>query len=174
MDEQKNKWLGQQIKLIAEGDTEAISRIYTEIGKVMFAVATIYLKDPADREDVVQDALLTIVRKADRFRENKNAYGWITKIVENLAKNKIVSNKKHMTVSLEAADIPEEINDSGLLIYEMLRKLSEEERGVLVYKFWHRYSLSEMAKLFHKPKSSVRYILVKALKKLKNLDNFGD
>ena len=49
MDEQKNKWLGQQIKLIAEGDTEAISRIYTEIGKVMFAVATIYLKDPADR-----------------------------------------------------------------------------------------------------------------------------
>ena len=90
MDEQKNKWLGQQIKLIAEGDTEAISRIYTEIGKVMFAVATIYLKDPADREDVVQDALLTIVRKADRFRENKNAYGWITKIVENLAKNKII------------------------------------------------------------------------------------
>ena len=79
-----------------------------------------------------------------------------------------------MTVSLEAADIPEEINDSGLLIYEMLRKLSEEERGVLVYKFWHRYSLSEMAKLFHKPKSSVRYILVKALKKLKNSDNFGD
>ena len=91
MDEQKNKWLGQQIKLIAEGDTEAISRIYTEIGKVMFAVATIYLKDPADREDVVQDALLTIVRKADRFRENKNAYGWITKIVENLAKNKIIN-----------------------------------------------------------------------------------
>lgn len=44
MDEQKNKWLGQQIKLIAEGDTEAISRIYTEIGKVMFAVATIYLE----------------------------------------------------------------------------------------------------------------------------------
>ena len=62
-----------------------------------------------------------------------------------------------MTVSLEAADIPEEINDSGLLIYEMLRKLSEEERGVLVYKFWHRYSLSEMAKLFQAIRMEVNH-----------------
>lgn len=73
MNESENVELGKLIKAIAEGDRNAIGEIFQRVGGAMKAVARSYLLSEADAEDVVQDCLLTIVRKADKFRENKNA-----------------------------------------------------------------------------------------------------
>ncbi len=54
----------------------------------MKATAYTYVKNYADMDDVVQEALITIVRKASQFRTNNNASAWINRIVSNLAKNK--------------------------------------------------------------------------------------
>lgn len=168
MDKITNEWLGEQIKSIRDGNSGAISAIYETVGKVMFAVAGIYLSDRADIEEVVQESLMIIVRKAQKFRENKNAYAWIMKIVENTAKNKIAYNNKRKTVSLEEVRTYSEISDDGLLFYDVLGQLKDNERKVIYYIFWCGLTLTETAKVLGKPKSSTKYLLDKTLEKIKD------
>ena len=165
MEKNTNEWLGKQIQNISKGNSNAISAIYETVGRVMFAVAGIYLFNHADIEEVIQDSLMTIVRKADKFRENKNAYAWILKIVENEAKNKIVYNSKRKTVSIEKINAYAEVNEDGLLFYDVFRVLDDNEKRIIYYIFWCGFSLSEAARELGKPKSSTKYLLDKTLEK---------
>lgn len=170
MEASKREHLGQLIKSITEGNSQAISQIYEETGRVMFAVAGIYLQERSDVEEVVQDALMAIVRKANRFRENKNAYAWITKIVANTAKNKLISNKRRKALPL-VNDVRAEplFDDTSLVVHEAFQKLTVAERNVIIYTYWFGLSLSEAAEALHKSKSGVKYLLDKTLEKLKNI-----
>lgn len=167
MEKNINEWLGIQIQKIRDGDSNAVSKIYEVLGKVMYAVAGVYLSNHADIEDVVQDSLMVIVRKADKFRENRNAYAWIIKIVENTAKNKIVYNSKRKTVSLEKVNAYTEVSEDGLLFYDVFRNLNYNEKRIIYYIFWCGFSLSEVGRELGKPKSSTKYLLDKTLEKIK-------
>lgn len=136
MEQEKNQQLGEWIHEIANGNADAIELIYERIGKVMFAVAYIYLKNREDAEEVVQEALLTIVRKAGRFRENINAYSWINSIVKNIAKN--WANKRKRQQIADASVVQEsftEYDGSSLLIQEIFSKLTKKEQELIIYKY---------------------------------------
>lgn len=139
MEKNINEWLGIQIQKIRDGDSNAVSKIYEVLGKVMYAVAGVYLSNHADIEDVVQDSLMVIVRKADKFRENRNAYAWIIKIVENTAKNKIVYNSKRKTVSLEKVNAYTEVSEDGLLFYDVFRNLNYNEKRIIYFGVVFRF-----------------------------------
>lgn len=170
MDNEKNRQLGEWISAIAAGDCSAIGKIYESIGKVMYSVAKLYLKDPTDAEDVVHDALLKIVAKAKMYRRNKNAYAWVNTIVKNTAKDALRGMKSKETVSydtafLEEGGIPE---DTDVRLLRAFGALTRKERDLVVYKFWYGLSLSEIADLQHVPKSTLEYRMETACEKLKN------
>ena len=100
MDKLDNERLGALIIAVAQGDVGAVEQIYNLMGRVMYAVAVSYLRELADIEDVVQTALLTIVRKADRFRENKNAYAWVYDRQKYRAQSACGKGKAHRFGSL--------------------------------------------------------------------------
>ena len=92
MNDRENQELGDLILQITKGNTEAIGEIFKRVGSAMEAVASIYLKNAADVEDVVQDSLVTIVTKASKFRENRNAKAWINTIVHNIHEECTIAN----------------------------------------------------------------------------------
>ena len=168
MNERENAELGLLIQSIAKGNASAIREIYERVGKMMTAVAAVYLKSPADAEEVVSDALLLIVRKAERFRENTNACAWINTIVKNRAKDKLRALARHKTVSLEAAyGVGVSFGEEKLLVAEMLSKLSERERTAIILRYWYGLSLAEIAKELKRSKSAAKYLLDGAEEKLK-------
>ncbi len=168
MEKEKNRQLGEWICEIAKGNTDAIELIYRRIRKVMFAIAYSYLKNREDSEEVVQEALLTIVRKASSFKENKNAYSWINSIVQNIAKNWIQKRKRQRVADVLAVqELYTEQNESFLFIQEILSKLTKQERKLIIYKYWYELSLSEIALTVHKPRSTVKYTIDKIEERLK-------
>lgn len=169
MNESENVELGKLIKAIAEGDRNAIGEIFQRVGGAMKAVARSYLLSEADAEDVVQDCLLTIVRKADKFRENKNAKAWINTIVKNLAKNKLKCYKRRMESPLEIAQgIAVELDESSLTVYEILIQLSQREKDLIIYRYWYQSPLSDIAAIMHCSKSTLSYRLEKLEEKIRN------
>ncbi len=172
MDERENKQLGDLIFAIASGNSEAVREIYERVGKVMTAVASVYLTDRADVEETVSDALCMIVRKANRFRENKNAYAWINTIVKNLARDKLRTLQSRREVPLEACSASTETDEEAVFVREMLSRLGEREREAVIYRYWYGMSLSEIAEATGKAKSSVKYLIDRALEKLR--ENFTE
>ena len=174
MDKLDNERLGALIIAVAQGDVGAVEQIYNLMGRVMYAVAASYLRELADIEDAVQTALLTIVRKADRFRENKNAYAWVNTIVKNTALN--LRAAKGRRTALEVSEIKQhsfsaEMMDEALFVRQLLSVLTEHERDVVYYRFWYGLSLSEIGQAVRKSKSAVKKTLDRALLKM---EKFAD
>ena len=170
MNTKENNRLGELIEKIAAGESEAISEIYSTVGKAMYATAYSYVMNYADAEDVVQDALITIVKRAEKFRVNKNANAWIHTIVANLARNRIRDDSaRKIKEGLYFSAVVEEWNENGILVNEMLEKLTEQERKLIGYRYWYDCSLSEIARIFHRSKTNIRYKLNKIEKKLKEI-----
>lgn len=42
-----------------------------------------------------------------------------------------------------------------LLINEIFRQLNSYEKDLIIYHFWFRFSYSEIAKMYNKPKSTI-------------------
>lgn len=172
----ENYKLGELIIAISKGEITAISELYSIIGKAMKATAYSYLRNIADAEDVVQDALIIIVQKANRFHENKNAKAWIHTIVSNLAKNKVNSLKRRRDYCRKVCldyqnDLFVQPEEDTIIISEIFDRLTEKERQYIIYKFWYDCSFAEMAKIFHKSKTNVNYRFNRIIKKIKNFYN---
>ena len=168
MEQSQNYKLGELIESIARGDPSAIAKIYELVGKAMKATAYTYVKNYVDMDDVVQEALITIVRKASQFRTNNNASAWINRIVSNLAKNKLSERKRKREVCLEESfGFMIEPNESAIIINEVFDYLTERERRFLIYRYWYGCSLSELAKIFHRSKTNVNYNLNKIFEKIR-------
>lgn len=169
MNESENFELGNLIIEITKGNSDAIGEIFARTGRAMKAVARAYLRSEADAEDVVQDCLITIVTKAHKFRENKNAKAWINTIVVNAAKNKIGYYRRHRESDLELArGIKADFDDSGILISEIFSRLSQKEKDLIIYRYWYKCSFGEIAGILRRSKSAVKYQLDKLEEKLKN------
>ncbi len=168
MNESENIELGELIIAITKGDKDAIGEIFKRCGKAMKAVAKAYLRSDADAEDVVQDCLITIVTKANKFRENKNAKSWINTIVMNAAKNKIGYYKRRGESDLEVArGIGAELDENGLIVSEIFSQLTAKEKSLVIYKYWYKCTVAEMAAIMRRSKSTIQYQLNKLEEKLK-------
>lgn len=171
MTEQENKELGKLIREILH-DPNKIEQIYEKTKKIAYSVARLYLKLPQDVDEAISDAYCTIVRKAPLFLENKNAYAWITKIVKHSALNlqkKVLRVREDVldeVVFAESGDAIERTDDR-MLVEECLAALTPIEREVIIYTYWEGFSLSEIGKILGKGKSSVKYILDRAEKKIR-------
>ena len=172
MEQSQNYKLGELIQSIKNGNVSAISEIYTLVGRAMKATALAYVRNKIDADDVVQDALVVIVKKSTLFRSNKNAYAWINTIVSNIAKNKIGYTKRRKEVSLETAvNLSTEPFDRNIVVNEIFGLLTEKERQYIIYRFWYECSFEEMAKILHRSKTNVSYNFNKIIAKIKNFYN---
>lgn len=172
MEQNQNYKLGELIHTISEGNISSVSELYLLIGKAMKATAFSYVHNLADAEDIVQDALVIIVKKSAKFRTNKNACAWINTIVSNIAKNKIGYIKRRKEVSINNIyHFTVEPDELGVIVNEIFNILTERERQFIIYKFWYECSFSEMAKIFHRSKTNVSYRYNKIIEKIQNFYN---
>ena len=160
MDEKTNKRLGELIFELARGNVDALEDIYKVMCKILYAIGTIYYNQKADIEDAIQNLLITLYYKAKKFKKNTNACAWIIKIYQNSIKNQILHIKREEAYLEAVADKAERIDDekyleNHLFVSEIFGKLNEYERDLIIYRYWCKCSIKEVADICGKPKSTV-------------------
>lgn len=76
----------QAMRRICEGDDAAIAEIYDRHASVAFGLALKIVRDERDAEDVVHDAFVAIVERADQYRtERGTVVAWLVTTVRNLS-----------------------------------------------------------------------------------------
>lgn len=163
MDEKTNKRLGELIFELARGNIDALEDIYKIMCKILYAIGTIYYKQRADIEDAIQNLLMTLYYRAKKFKKNGNACAWVIKIYQNSIKNQLLHIKKEEAYLETAAEKlqtggyadNEKYLENHLFVSEIFGKLTEYERDLIIYRYWCKCSIKEVADICKKPKSTV-------------------
>jgi RNA polymerase sigma-70 factor, ECF subfamily len=90
--------LVEQLRREDAGAAEALVDAY---GSRVYRLAVRVTGNASDAEEVVQDALWTVVRKIDTFRGDSAFGSWLYRIVANAAYQKVRSRRRHSEVSLD-------------------------------------------------------------------------
>lgn len=175
MEESVNERLGEYLHELARGEMQALEEIYKILNKVFYSTANIYYPQKADIEDAVSDFLEKLVDIAHKFRNNDNAYAWITKSYDRFLLNKVKHDKVELRYLSELANnlIVEENSRNDvyytnyLFARELFSGLSGYEQKLVRYKYYLGYTLDELAELFNKPRTTLQYQLSKIAEKLR-------
>ena len=77
------------LDLFITGESDALAELFKRHNSKMRAVAYRVTKNNADAEDVVQNALISVMRAAHKFRGESAVTTWLFRIVTNAAIDKI-------------------------------------------------------------------------------------
>ena len=124
------------LKLYINGEIEALSELFKRHNSKMKTIVYRITKNGADAEDVVQNALISVMRSAHKFRGEAAVSTWLFRIVTNAAIDKLRSIKAHPLYELPA-DLPLttseiSVKDLSLDLVQALKSLPENQRNVVL------------------------------------------
>jgi RNA polymerase sigma-70 factor, ECF subfamily len=148
----------------------------SDIG-LAYGVALRVLRDSALAEDAVQDAFLTVWRRAASYDPARGeAAAWIVMLVHRRAVDIVRRQQRFnsLPVELEAAGRPplsEGVDEQVALrsvVHAALRSLSGAEREVIELAYWCGLTQSQIAAALGIPLGTVKSRTVNALAKLRD------
>lgn len=104
------------VERVQSGDREAFGLLVGKYQRKLLRLVMRMVRDPAEAEDVTQEAFIKAYRAMPNFRGDSAFYTWLYRIGVNTAKNWLVANGRRMPVMSEIVDDETEgIEESVLL-----------------------------------------------------------
>lgn len=156
------------------GDRAAFDKIYESTRKSVYYIALSIVGDKATAEDVMQNAYLSMLRNADKYRDGTNAYAWIARIVKNEALNvkKRIMRECPIDETENAALFgTTETDDFGLLTDLARKVLSEDEFTIIMLATVCGYKRREIGEMLEMPTPTVSWKYNNATAKMREALN---
>jgi RNA polymerase sigma-70 factor (ECF subfamily) len=160
----------------ARGDDSAFEKLVHRNARRMAALAARYLGDPAEAEDVVQEAFIRVYRARRRYRPKARFTTWLYRIVANEALNRRRSRPMPTLSALAPEDGPGlepaddspgppaqlEILDERATILDALSKLPDAQRMAVVLNIYQGLSYREVGEVMGLKMGAVKSLLFRA------------
>lgn len=145
---------------------ERFMELYQTVYREMYRLAYYYLGNSQDAEDAVQDAALAAYENFRKLRNEEAFRPWIFRILVNCCKSRLRRNQKR-TEPLDGTDPGYEPSlSSKTELEELLSRLPDEDRMIVVLSVFGGYKGEEIARILGKKHSTIRSRYRRALKKL--------
>ena len=161
------------IEDIAEGNMDALRKLYETVHKTIYAFALSITKNTHDAEGVLQETFLTIYNKAVNYKPQKKPMAWIFTIAKNLALMKLrYSAKADITDDIDTHNEAEisfsfiEDVEQRLIVETSINKLEEDERIILMLHAVGGLKNREIAQLLEVPVNTVLSKYNRTIKKM--------
>jgi RNA polymerase sigma-70 factor, ECF subfamily len=164
---------------ICEGDDSALAELYDRHSAMALGLALRIVRDQLEAEDVVHDAFIAVVERADQFRpERGTVIAWLVTTVRNLALDRARRRVRRAQITDDELrhERPEPIADPETLselardramVVAALAKLSEAQRQTLEIAFFEGLSYPEIAERENIPLGTVKSRAARALAALR-------
>jgi RNA polymerase sigma-70 factor (ECF subfamily) len=176
----------RMLDLLARAEPEGIEMLYDRYSGLAYTLALRVLNDSGTAEDVVQEAFLSIWRRASTYRSDRGSLRtWVCSIVHHRALDRLRgrSGRDRQDVALEHAPIEvTSVSDTwdkvaGEIEREEIRKalteLSVEQRETIELAYFGGYSQTEISQLMQVPLGTVKGRTRLALRKLRGVLEFS-
>ena len=171
------------VERVQKGDKAAFELLVAEYHRKIIRLISRLVRDPAEVEDVAQDAFIKAYRALPQFRGDSAFYTWLYRIAINTAKNAVVSRDRSpieynidrsSTDSDESYDMQGRMKDSetpeGLVLTDEIRStvnaaidsLPEDLRTAITLREIEGLSYEEIAEMMDCPIGTVRSRIFRA------------
>lgn len=163
------------------GDQRAFDQLVSKYQRKLGRLLSRFIRDPAEVEDVSQEAFIKAYRALPSFRGDSAFYTWLYRIGINTAKNYLVSQGRRAPTSTEFdADEAEGFEDASQLrdintpeslllskqigetVNSAMESLPEELRMAIVLREIEGHSYEEIATMMNCPIGTVRSRIFRA------------
>ena len=160
------------------GDAAAFDTLVRRYLSPAFAVALARVGEPADAEDICQDAFITALQRLDECRKPEQFGAWLLQIVRNRAHDLRRFHAVRAALPLESVEIaapresPERDAERAELredLLEAVQELTELQREVLLLYDFEGWSHREIAQKLGISEGSARVHLFNGRKALREL-----
>jgi len=177
MEEKDNlsKTFEKLVESASSFDKEAFERVYQEYVALIFRFFFLRLRNQALAEDLCQAVFLKAWEKIHLLREREKILAWLFKIAHHLLVD-YFRQKKEVSVAdfsyLEkegSLSLEDDLDLRNLLkdVWEVLDSLSEEQRQVIILRFFEGLTLPEIEEIMGKSNTAIRSLQYRALINLK-------
>jgi RNA polymerase sigma-70 factor (ECF subfamily) len=104
------------VERVQSGDREAFGLLVSKYQRKLLRLVMRLVRDPAEAEDVTQEAFIKAYRALPNFRGDSAFYTWLYRIGVNTAKNWLVANGRRMPLMSEIVDDDTEGIEEGILL----------------------------------------------------------
>lgn len=135
-----------------------------------YRLAYTYVKNQQDALDIVQDSICKALTSGHKLKNTNGIKSWFYSIVVHTAldflrkKSKIVLTDDNILENIGGSET-DNYKDMDLL--DALDKLSDENKTIVMLKYFEDMKFSEIAQILNLPESTVKTKLYASLKKLR-------
>ncbi|GAB3346426.1 MULTISPECIES: RNA polymerase sigma factor RpoE [Chromohalobacter] len=170
----------QLVERAQKGDTRAFDLLVKKYQHKILGLIGRYVHDPAEVQDVAQEAFIKAYRALSKFRSDSAFYTWMYRIAINTAKNHLVSRGRRPPGSdMDIADA-EVLDHSGRLsdietpeaamqrdqleavVFEAIENLPEDLRTAITLREMDGLAYEDIANIMQCPVGTVRSRIFRA------------
>jgi RNA polymerase sigma-70 factor (ECF subfamily) len=167
------------MRRICDGDDAGLAELYDRYAPMALGLAVRIVRDELEAEDVVHDAFVAIVERADQYKaERGSVVAWLVATVRNLSLDRTRRRIRRAQITDDELrhERPEPIADPESLselardramVVAALAKLSEAQRQTLEIAFFEGLSYPEIAERENIPLGTVKSRAARALAALR-------
>lgn len=171
----------QLVERVQRGDKQAFNLLVSKYQRRLSRLISRFVRNPAECEDVTQDAFIKAYRAMPGFRGESAFYTWLYRIGINTAKNYLLASKRRAPTStpfdaeeaedFEGASLLHEVNtpENELMskqvvdvVQATLLELPEDLRSALTLREIEGLSYEEIASVMNCPIGTVRSRIFRA------------
>ena len=168
------------VRRVQRGDKGAFDALVLKYQHKLVKLVMRYVRNPAEAEDIAQEAFIKAYRALPQFRGDSAFYTWLYRIAINTAKNAVVSRERSPIEyeldrnNQESSDMQGRMKDAetpeGLVLTEEIRStvnaaieaLPEDLRTAIVLRELEGLSYEEIAAAMACPVGTVRSRIFRA------------
>ena len=136
-------------------DKEAFANIVLSSTDSLYRVSKSILKNDADCEDAVQEAIATGFSKLNTLQQEGYAKTWLTRILIHECYSLLKKREKNAVMLAEPED-EEYVQSDYSDLYDALGTLKKEYRLTIVLHYLEGYSIEEISEIMRTPSGTVK------------------
>jgi RNA polymerase sigma-70 factor (ECF subfamily) len=137
------------LRAIAARDTSGFRVLVERYGKVPHRIAVRMLGNPADAEDIAQEALLRLWRLTDRATEITSVEAWLRRVTTNLCLDRLRQRLRRAETdaenfdAIDGAPLPDAVIEDGQqmsIAKRAIARLHDRQRAAIVLTYYEGLS----------------------------------
>lgn len=163
--------LKTEVRAAKRGDAAAFGRLYAEFASELYRFALWYLRNEADAEDAVQNAMLSAWANVRRLKKEASFRAWLFQILANACKTLLRQRSAAGNVipfeESPAAELTVSPAFEDDAVGSLLGSLKEEDRVIVTMAVLGRFTSAEIGAALGMKNATVRSRLSRALHTLR-------
>jgi len=163
---------------------EDFKELYSRHAGMVYRICMLYLQNPADAEDAVQNIFIKAWERQEGFKDTEHRKAWFITVARNYCRDVLKSCWCRKRADIKEAKEFDKAVEDGLnrtatgsskrtgkdeAVLEAIMELSAKYREVLYLYYFEEYSIKEISEILHRKESTIQTQLMSARKKLEKI-----